>query len=93
MDYYRLLGVARDAEPEVIAAAYKALARKYHPDTGGESASKEQLQALNEAYSVLSDPGTRSDYDRQFESSAGTNWRGGSSCLCHSIKSRRHVHG
>lgn len=70
-DYYRLLGVARDAEPEVIAAAYKALARKYHPDTGDDAASKEQFQALNEAYSVLSDPGARSDYDRQFESAAG----------------------
>lgn len=65
-NYYKLLQIDPSAEPEVIAAAYRRLALKYHPDTNGSSAeAKSRMQALNEAYAVLSDPVRRAAYDRQ----------------------------
>lgn len=66
-NYYRVLGVATDADAEVIAAAYKALARKYHPDTGGSAASQERTRVLNEAYAILRDPEARTAYDGEIE--------------------------
>lgn len=63
-DYYRILQVHPDAEPEVIQAAYRRLARKYHPDSAeGDGA---RMQALNEAYAVLSDPAQRATYGRWY---------------------------
>lgn len=59
--YYATLKVSRDAPPEVIQAAYKALARKHHPDTGGDSDS---MREINKAFSVLKDPAKRKAYDR-----------------------------
>ncbi|BCX02743.1 MAG: hypothetical protein KatS3mg053_0681 [Candidatus Roseilinea sp.] len=65
-NYYKLLQVDPSAEPEVITAAYRRLAMKYHPDTNGDSAeAKARMQALNEAYAVLSDPVRRAAYDRR----------------------------
>lgn len=65
MDHYRTLQVTRDAEPEVIERAYRALARKYHPDaTGGDSGDVARMQAINSAYEVLRDPLRRTAYDR-----------------------------
>jgi hypothetical protein len=58
-DYYATLGVSSTAEPEVIKAAYNALARKYHPDAGGNS---ERMKDINEAYEVLSDTSRRALY-------------------------------
>jgi hypothetical protein len=63
-DYYEILQVSRKADPEVIQAAYRRLATKYHPDTGGKSASADMMKLLNEGYEVLRDPGKRSAYDR-----------------------------
>lgn len=64
-DYYQVLQVHPRAEPEVIQAAYRGLARKYHPDaTGG--ADDAAMQELNEAYAVLSDPQKRASYDRDY---------------------------
>ncbi len=65
-DYYLILQVQPSAEPEVIQAAYRRLARKYHPDV--EENSPVQMQELNEAYEVLSDPAKRADYDRWYRS-------------------------
>lgn len=65
-DHYRTLQVTRDADPEVIERAYKALSRKYHPDrrTAEErSEATERMQRINEAYSVLRDPIRRRQYD------------------------------
>jgi curved DNA-binding protein CbpA len=59
-DHYEVLQVARSAEPEVIRAAFRALARKYHPDSGG---SVNAMAAINEAWAVLSDPARRKAYD------------------------------
>jgi curved DNA-binding protein CbpA len=67
-DHYRTLGVHRQAEPMVIAAAYRALARNYHPDVHPDKqAAEERLKHLNEAFSVLSDPNKRATYDRAWD--------------------------
>jgi curved DNA-binding protein CbpA len=59
-DLYEVLQVRRGAEPEVIRAAYRALARKHHPDFGG---SPERMAAINEAWAVLGNPVRRASYD------------------------------
>jgi molecular chaperone DnaJ len=61
-DLYEVLQVRRGAEPEVIRAAYRALARKHHPDFGGEP---ERMVAINEAWATLGNPTRRSAYDNQ----------------------------
>jgi curved DNA-binding protein CbpA len=61
VDLYSLLQVVPEAEPEVIRAAYRALARKHHPDTGGSEAL---MAMLNVAWETLSDANKRADYDR-----------------------------
>jgi hypothetical protein len=58
-NYYDILGIGPRAEPEVTKAAYIALARKYHPDTGG---SGQRMKELNEAYEILSDPQKKARY-------------------------------
>lgn len=62
-DYYEVLGVVRDASTTDIKKAYRALARKYHPDNR-DSGSEDQFKELNEAYEVLSDTDKRTMYDR-----------------------------
>ena len=65
-DYYKILQVAPDASPEVIQMAYKALAKKYHPDLnpGQEEAAQEKMKDVNEAYEILSDKDKRWQYDK-----------------------------
>lgn len=63
-DPYAVLGVAQDADEAVVRAAWRALIRKYHPDTGGDASdAPERLQAVNEAYSMIGDPVRRAAYD------------------------------
>src|SRR5262244_433148 len=59
--YYKTLGVSKDADDKAIKAAYRRLARKYHPDVNKGSADR--FKEINEAYTVLSDPEKRKRYD------------------------------
>ena len=64
-DYYELLGVSRKASAKDIRAAFRKLARKYHPDLNpGDKASEEKFKQLQEAYDVLSDSKKRQMYDQ-----------------------------
>ena len=70
-DYYKTLGVPRSASPGDIKAAYRRLARRYHPDVNPDDATAEaRFKEINEAHEVLSDPEKRQPYDR-----FGSNWR------------------
>lgn len=62
-DYYDILGVKPDAGEADIKAAYRKLARKYHPDRNKESDAEERFKAVNEAYEVLKDKQKRASYD------------------------------
>src|SRR5215467_5095423 len=63
-DYYALLQVAQDADLATIRLAFRRLARLYHPDVAG-TGSLAQMQQLNAAYRILSDPDQRRSYDMQ----------------------------
>lgn len=62
-DLYRTLEVDPAASPEVIAAAYRVLAKKLHPDATGTDSTGSMVD-LNRAYETLRDPGSRAAYDR-----------------------------
>jgi curved DNA-binding protein CbpA len=62
-DYYADLGVLPDVSKEVIRAVYLALAKRFHPDSGGEHADQEKFKTINTAYEVLYDENSRKEYD------------------------------
>ena len=66
-DYYSILHVLPSAEIDVIKAAYKALARKYHPDTfdGVKAYASKRMQEINDAFGVIGDPEKRKKYDAE----------------------------
>jgi DnaJ-class molecular chaperone len=64
-DYYEVLGVKRDASDKEVRAAFRRLARRYHPDVNpGNAESETRFKEINQAYEVLSDPEHRKAYDR-----------------------------
>jgi curved DNA-binding protein CbpA len=71
-DLYAVLGVAPDCEDFVIQAAYRALMRRYHPDTNSDPEAAQKAQAINDAYAVLGNSQRRANYD----SSRGTKSTG-----------------
>ena len=64
--YYELLQVQPTADVEVIRAAYRSLARRYHPDQNPSPSAEATTKRLNAAWEVLSDPAKRAEYDRTF---------------------------
>ena len=75
-DYYEVLGVPRDADEAALKKAYRVLAKKYHPDANpGDKEAEAKFKEASEAYSVLSDPEKRRQYDQfghaAFEGGAG----------------------
>jgi curved DNA-binding protein len=71
-DYYKILGVSRDASKDDIKQAYRRLARKYHPDVSREPDAEARFKEVNEANEVLKDPEKRAAYD-----ALGSGWRAG----------------
>jgi curved DNA-binding protein len=71
-DYYKTMGVTKDATPEDIKRAHRKLARKYHPDVSKEKNAEAQFKDLAEAYEVLRDPERRAAYDE-----FGANYKAG----------------
>ncbi len=72
-DYYKTLGVAKDASSDEIKRAFRSLARKYHPDVAADKRlAEEKFKEINEAYEVLGDPANRRKYDQ-----LGASWKDG----------------
>jgi len=71
-DYYKIMGVARDASQDEIKRAYRKLARKFHPDVSKEAGAEEKFKELQEANEVLKDTEKRAAYDQ-----LGARWKEG----------------
>ncbi|MDP2750125.1 MAG: molecular chaperone DnaJ [Nanoarchaeota archaeon] len=63
-DYYKILGIGRNASKEEIKKAYKALAKKYHPDVSKETNAEEKFKEASEAFRVLADDKARAHFDK-----------------------------
>jgi curved DNA-binding protein CbpA len=73
-DYYKILQVDCEADSDVIAAAYKRLAMKFHPDTSKLPDSREKMQEINEAYAILGNSMRREEYDKRRRRTIETNY-------------------
>lgn len=73
-DYYKILGVDRNADAATIKKRYRILAQKYHPDISKEPNAEEKFKEVKEAYEVLKDPTKRKAYDQM-----GSQWQAGQS--------------
>lgn len=76
IDYYKVLGVKPTADDKTIKAAYRKLARKYHPDVNKEKEAEDKFKEIAEAYEVLKSPDKRAEFDqlRQYAAQGG-DWR------------------
>ena len=77
-DYYKIMGIGKEASQDEIKRAYRKLARKYHPDVSKEKDAEEHFKEVGEAYEVLKDPEKRAAYDQ-----LGANWKAGQSGFQH----------
>ncbi len=71
-DYYKIMGIEKDATQSEIKIAYRKLARKYHPDVSKEADAEIRFKEVGEAYEALKDPEKRAAYDQ-----LGANWKAG----------------
>ena len=81
-DYYEVLGVDKNADEAAIKKAYRALAKKYHPDMNpGDAEAEKKFKEASEAYAILSDPEKKKQYDQfghaAFENGGGPGGFGG----------------
>ena len=81
-DYYEVLGVDKNADDAALKKAYRALAKKYHPDVNpGDTEAEKKFKEASEAYAILSDPEKRRQYDQfghaAFEQGGGAGGFGG----------------
>jgi len=74
VDYYRILQVDPEADPDVVEAAYKRLARKYHPDLNPDPDANRRMQEINLAYEVLGDPQKRAEYHQRWQRVYGSRF-------------------
>ncbi len=74
VDYYEVLQISSNAEPETVHRVYRLLAQRCHPDNS-ETGNAEQFRLLSEAYQVLSDPQRRAQYDVTYERIRQQRWR------------------
>ena len=74
VDYYEVLQVSVNAEPETVHRVYRILAQRYHPDNA-DTGSDGRFRQIAEAYKVLSDPEERARYDAQHERQQQERWR------------------
>src|SRR5918995_1140465 len=74
IDYYEMLQVSANAEPDTIQRVYRLLAQRFHPDnkdTGNEA----RFRAIHQAYTVLNDPEKRARYDIKYHQQRNDRWR------------------
>ena len=77
-DFYKVLGVDKDADQATIKKAYRKLARENHPDSRpGDKAAEERFKQVAEAYDVVGDPAKRKEYDEMRSMFAGAGGRAG----------------
>lgn len=76
-DYYEVLGIQKNATDDDIKAAFRKLARQYHPDVSKEPDAEDKFKEINEAYGVLSDSEKRARYDRFGKEGVGGMGSGG----------------
>lgn len=91
VDAYKVLQVDSEAEDEVIQAAYRRLARKYHPDMAGGADAAARMAAINAAWELIGEPAARAAYDRSLRQSATEpeHARGGAGAPAHGPGSGR----
>jgi molecular chaperone DnaJ len=77
-DFYKVLGVAKDADEQAIKKSYRKLARQFHPDSNpGNAAAESKFKEISEAYSVLSDSQQRTEYDQLRAMGSGARFTAG----------------
>jgi len=73
IDFYEILQVSPNADPDTVERVYRLLAKRFHPDNG-TTGNPERFKEISEAYRVLSDPEKRAGYDARYESGRKSQW-------------------
>jgi curved DNA-binding protein len=80
LDYYEVLQISPNAEPETIHRVYRLLAQQVHPDNR-ETGDEERFRLIHQAYLTLSDPEKRARYDLSYHEARNTRWRAVSTAI------------